>query len=289
MGKASQFLLLLWKNWTLQKRAVTRTVLQIILPLLFIAILVLLRAFRIKDELKPQTDYSAFDINELPQGITLRNFAYAPNNSHVSAVMNIVSKKLSLNISAFENEEYMINSLTNAENYLGGVYFKTDPSTNNIVYKIRLSSKSKNTNKTKISSTSWMTQFVFPVFQLPGPRNSESDVGGPPDYYHEGFLAIQHAIDSAVIGHNLSGTVRVNMNRYPYPKYVDDKFIVIIQQSLPLLLMLSLVFTALNIVRDIVYEKERKLKVSSGPKILTLILPTLHKENLLMMLREFLV
>ena len=55
--------------------------------------------------------------------------------------------------------------------------------------------------------------------------------------------------------------MKVSVKRFPYPEYIRDPFILAIQQSLPLLLMLSLIFTALNIVRDIVYEKEKKLKV----------------------------
>ena len=59
----------------------------------------------------------------------------------------------------------------------------------------------------------------------------------------------------------------VAMNRYPYPQRIEDPFITVIQSSFPLLLMISLVFTALNIVKNIVYEKEKKLKVGIGRKI----------------------
>jgi ATP-binding cassette subfamily A (ABC1) protein 3 len=43
MALGRQFLLLLWKNWTLQKRKVCVTVFEILLPLFFGTILVLIR------------------------------------------------------------------------------------------------------------------------------------------------------------------------------------------------------------------------------------------------------
>ncbi len=52
------------------------------------------------------------------------------------------------------------------------------------------------------------------------------------------------------------------INRFPYPEYLQDGFLYAIQFGLPLLLMLSFLFTALNITREIVHEKERRLKES---------------------------
>uniref|UniRef100_H3AU42 ATP binding cassette subfamily A member 3 n=1 Tax=Latimeria chalumnae TaxID=7897 RepID=H3AU42_LATCH len=86
-------------------------------------------------------------------------------------------------------------------------------------------------------------------------------------YYREGFLAIQHAVDRAIIEYHGNATVveqlkkvQVEMKRFPYPPYVNDLFIVAIQNQLPLLLMLSFTYTSLNIVRALVHEKEKKLK-----------------------------
>lgn len=65
-------------------------------------------------------------------------------------------------------------------------------------------------------------------------------------------------------GENISETldnVTINLRRHPYPAFNDDNFILVIQQQLPLILMLSFVLVALNIVKDVVHEKERKLKV----------------------------
>ncbi|KAJ7305756.1 hypothetical protein JRQ81_010122 [Phrynocephalus forsythii] len=88
-----------------------------------------------------------------------------------------------------------------------------------------------------------------------------------PGYYREGFLGVQHIVDKAIIQYHantsdadLLDKITVVVQRFPYPPYVNDLFVLAIQTQLPLLLMLSFTYTSLNIVRAVVHEKERKLK-----------------------------
>lgn len=55
--------------------------------------------------------------------------------------------------------------------------------------------------------------------------------------------------------------IRVVLSRFPYPAFIYDVFVLAIQNQLPLLLVLSFTYISLNIVRSVVQEKERKLKV----------------------------
>lgn len=287
MGKVNQFVLLMWKNFVLLKRTPVRTFFQVALPLLFIIIVVLLRVFVIKNEHRSHVMYPAFEVNHLPGKLTTLKIAFAPNTSDSWDVMREVGKQLSLEYEGFKREEDMVQALVSQEDrrneksktqYLGGVAFNTSLNQKNIVYKIRLSSASANKQDASKEakqegpgsdpSATWNTQFTFPVFEVPGPRNRNASHGGPPPYFESGFLSIQHAVDSSIIGklsrnNNLTGSLNTNVSvkRFPYPDYVHDNFILVIQQTLPLLLMLSLFFTALNIVRDVVFEKEKKLKV----------------------------
>lgn len=85
-------------------------------------------------------------------------------------------------------------------------------------------------------------------------------------YLEEGFLALQYAIDMSILelSSNRSfsaSSVSLSMRRFPYPPYVDDNFVLVIQQQLPFIIMLSFVFSSMQIVRDLVHEKEQKLKV----------------------------
>lgn len=287
MGKVNQFVLLMWKNVVLLKRTPVLTLFQVALPLLFIIVIVLLRVFAIKSEHRSHVMYPAFEVNELPTNLTTLKIAFAPNTSDIEEVMREVGKQLSLEYEGFKREEDMVQALVSQEDrrnekskaqYLGGVAFNTSVNQKNIVYKIRLSSASANEQDVSKEakqegpgsdpSATWNTQFTFPVSEVPGPRNRNAFHGGPPPYFESGFLSIQHAVDSSIIGklsRNINPTgslsTTVSVKRFPYPDYVHDRFILVIQNTLPLFLMLSLFLTALIIVRDVVYEKEKKLKV----------------------------
>lgn len=67
-----------------------------------------------------------------------------------------------------------------------------------------------------------------------------------------------HANTSA---HQLFQKLTVTAKRFPFPPFISDPFLVAIQYQLPLLLMLSFTYTSLTIIRAVVQEKERKLKV----------------------------
>ena len=80
-----------------------------------------------------------------------------------------------------------------------------------------------------------------------------------------GFLALQRAVDMALI-ERLNSTfnssdVKIELQRYPYPPYKADNFVLVIQVWFPFLLVMSYIFAAINTVKNIVYEKERGLKV----------------------------
>ena len=98
LGAFQQFLLLTWKNWTLQKRKVWTTVFELGLPLLFSAILLIIRNFvPFEDYLEPTT-YEPFPIDKLsntlipPSGVGppfYWSLAFAPN---VTSTINIMEK-----------------------------------------------------------------------------------------------------------------------------------------------------------------------------------------------------
>lgn len=58
-----------------------------------------------------------------------------------------------------------------------------------------------------------------------------------------------------------STNVNIQLQRYPYPTYKEDNFVLVIQVWFPFLLVMSYIFAAINTVKNIVYEKENGLKV----------------------------
>ncbi|CAH1794818.1 unnamed protein product [Owenia fusiformis] len=278
----SKFGLLLWKNYTLQKRKVFVTLLEIGLPTFFSLILIFIRQRVITNLVTNSTTWEPYDIANLPSGLAgrLNHLAYAPNEPVIDRIMERVGKKLQLNITGlgFPSEDELVTFMKydngTTKQVLAAVIFNSllqnGTFVNNISVSLRFKSTPQNADKPKFhinpfeQDSSWNTEFQFPLFQRIGPREIKKPCGGQPGYMREGFLPLQLAVNEEII-QEISGNtpdIKVEMRRFPYPPYNDDPFVLVLQQQFPLILMLSFVFIALNIVKDVVYEKERKLKES---------------------------
>jgi ATP-binding cassette subfamily A (ABC1) protein 3 len=85
-----------------------------------------------------------------------------------------------------------------------------------------------------------------------------------------GFLAVQRAVDLEIV-RELNSTfnssdVNIELQRYPFPPFKADNFVLVIQVWFPFLLVMSYIFAAINTVKNIVYEKEKGLKVCISKK-----------------------
>ena len=79
-----------------------------------------------------------------------------------------------------------------------------------------------------------------------------------------------------VAGRNSSASrLDLRMQRISYPPYLDDNFVLVIQQQFPMIIMLSFIFYSMQIIKDLVYEKEQKLKVSSSEWNINIIVITM--------------
>lgn len=97
-----------------------------------------------------------------------------------------------------------------------------------------------------------------------------------PGYVRYQYLSFESLIDQVIAWHcaksarvteaeiveMLGKMDTLTIERFPYPQYEEDGYLYAIQFGLPLLLMLSYMYSALTIVRNVVHEKERKLKES---------------------------
>ncbi|XP_075035584.1 phospholipid-transporting ATPase ABCA3 [Mixophyes fleayi] len=280
--------LLLWKNYVLQKRQVLVTVIELALPLLFSAILIALRQ-RVESVTYPNaTTYNEMEFPTMPsffQRVEPWEIAYVPSNSHaVWDIVQTLERQLGIHVRArgFPTErdfEDFIRHDNQSGNVLASLVFEhpfnnsDDPLPLQVRYKLRFKYSPRNaplSERTGLNPNvdrNWRTRYLYPLFQLPGPRERKDVTGGTPGYQREGFLAVQHQVDRAIMyqhanktGRDLLDRVDVSIRRFPFPPYVNDLFILAIQNQLPLLLMLSFTYTSLSIVRALVLEKERKLK-----------------------------
>uniref|UniRef100_A0A672IQE2 ABC transporter domain-containing protein n=1 Tax=Salarias fasciatus TaxID=181472 RepID=A0A672IQE2_SALFA len=269
----------------LQKRQILVTLVEILLPLLFSGILIVLRQKVPFKNYPNATMYESFAVDWLPKAsFRSLQLAYVPGNSSVvRQLAEDVQGSLSLSsVRGFETEEQFekfVRSDPTSRKVLAAVVFEhpfthdDEPLPLQVSYHLRFSFTPRNAppkEKSELNPNSdldWHTLSLFPLFQLPGPREQHYREGGTPGYYREGFLAVQHAVDRAIMrSHNPSAAshvlrqLRVVLSRFPYPAFIYDVFILAIQNQLPLLLVLSFTYTSLNIVRAVVQEKERKLK-----------------------------
>ncbi|KAK2507515.1 hypothetical protein MC885_021891 [Smutsia gigantea] len=292
MAVLGQLKLLLWKNYTLQKRKVLVTVLELLLPLLFSGILIWLR-LKIQSENVPNaTIYPGQSIQELPlffsfppPGATWE-LAYIPSHSAAVESITEAARRMlvtHMRVHGFPSEkdfEDYIKYDNRSNNVLAAVVFEhafnhsKDPLPLAVKYHLRFSYTRRNYMWTQTGSfflketEGWHTTSLFPLFPNPGPREPASPDGGEPGYIREGFLAMQHAVDRAIMQyhanastHQLFEKLTVIAKRFPYPPFISDPFLAAIQYQLPLLLVLSFTYTSLSIIRAVVQEKEKKLKV----------------------------
>uniref|UniRef100_A0A8C8T3P5 ATP-binding cassette, sub-family A member 3 n=1 Tax=Peromyscus maniculatus bairdii TaxID=230844 RepID=A0A8C8T3P5_PERMB len=291
MAVLRQLALLLWKNYTLKKRKVLVTVLELLLPLLFSGILIWLR-LKIQSENVPNaTVYQGQSIQQLPLFFSFPppgdswELAYIPSHSDAArTITETVKRELVINmrVHGFSSEkdfEDYIRYDNRSSNVLAAVVFEhtfnhsKDPLPLAVKYHLRFSYTRRNYMWTQTGNIflreteGWHTNSLFPLFPSPGPREPLSADGGEPGYIREGFLAVQHAVDKAIMhyhanasAHQLFQKLVVITKRFPFPPYISDPFLIAIQYQLPLLLMLSFTYTSLSIIRAVVQEKEKKLK-----------------------------
>ncbi|KAJ8398776.1 hypothetical protein AAFF_G00419730, partial [Aldrovandia affinis] len=289
MTVVRQFGLLLWKNYIQQKRQILVTLVEIALPLLFSAILIVLRQRVPFTNYPNATIYESFSVDRLPFPLSYGGFqlAYVPSNaSVVRQVAEDVQRSLGLmaisSVRGFETEQKFEDFVRNdpqSGKVLAAVVFEhtftrdDEPLPLQVHYHLRFKYSPRNApprEKSELNPNNdldWHTLSLFPLFQLPGPREQHDPRGGTPGYFREGFLAVQHAVDYAIMrayNHTMAAALlahtRVVLSRFPYPHFIYDVFILAIQNQLPLLLVLSFTYTSLNIARAVVQEKERKLK-----------------------------
>uniref|UniRef100_A0A7N4V5J3 ABC transporter domain-containing protein n=1 Tax=Sarcophilus harrisii TaxID=9305 RepID=A0A7N4V5J3_SARHA len=295
MGKCNllsrQFLLLLWKNYIIKKRLWIITFLEIILELLFAIMLLMFRKY-IPTEQVDSVSYNIQQITTLPspfrtppRKISPWELVYVPSNSEVvKGITKKVQQALGTNMKArgFTSEQAFddyIRYHNESSNVLAAIVFehsfshKMEPLPLKARYHLRFSFSPRNTLVTgrlflmPKEPEGWRTALLFPLYPLPGPRNHLLSDGGNPGYISEGFLAVQHAVDKAIIQYHgkdfgkwLVNHVTVKVKRFPFPRFVSDNFLEFLGRVLPLIILLIYSLNVLMIIRVIVQEKEKQLK-----------------------------
>jgi ATP-binding cassette subfamily A (ABC1) protein 3 len=168
-------------------------------------------------------------------------------------------------ISFYNKQETYFQNLV-----LCGIIFENETNLDKeLKYKLRFPSTPKHAARDPMRPIrTWWTQFTFPLFSKPGPRQAGNFSGGVPGYYEEGFLAVQHAVAMTVASYinnskeDIDEHMGIYLQRFPYPPYIEDIFLLALQFLFPIILMLSFIYPAVNLTKNLVIEKEKRLKES---------------------------
>ncbi|CAH1785688.1 unnamed protein product [Owenia fusiformis] len=205
------------------------------------------------------TNFANPDITNFAQNVTIydqKTFLHQLDivDNAACAWRDMVSG-ISFNIfRGFATEEelvyYVLNeAYHNNETVLASLVFETKEDGSlppHVTYKIRQN-----------ASFTESTKLIRPKYWYPGPK----DWGF--SYYYFGFVWIQDIIERAIIaefvGHDITEP-GAYIQVYPYPCYMNDEFLFMIEHVMPLCLTISWVYTVAMLVQSVVYEKEQRLK-----------------------------
>lgn len=81
-------------------------------------------------------------------------------------------------------------------------------------------------------------------------------------YFLYGFIYLQDILERTVVEAktNEPQTFGITEQQQPFPCHINDKFIKAINRTLPLFMVLAWIYSVSMLVKDIVYEKEKRLK-----------------------------
>ncbi|XP_050413869.2 phospholipid-transporting ATPase ABCA3 [Patella vulgata] len=263
-----QVLLLLWKNFVIQRRKVCVSVFEVILPLLFAVIVLVVRILVTSEHISEPKIYPNKTVQIYKWYKSSKTLIYAPNNARVDSIMDefvfllnseaAPVPKYNFSSMGFPTEEELLNYYTlNPENISIAIVFEDMTATTSVLPKnIKYSLRPKEDDV-----SNWRTDRTVPFAQTGGPRTNPD-----PDYIGTSFLVYQTLMDQAIIRTWNStadfSNIKFELQKMPYPPYFKDPMIIVLQQQLPLLLLLSFILNVIMTAKSIIYEKERKLKES---------------------------
>uniref|UniRef100_A0A452TZU1 ATP-binding cassette sub-family A member 3-like n=1 Tax=Ursus maritimus TaxID=29073 RepID=A0A452TZU1_URSMA len=289
----NQFGVLLWKNFVLKKRKIMSLIVEISMTFFF-SLLILLHRRDIKKTFQNVTVFKPIPLLIPPDFFfnTSREYelAYVPSTSDVvKNITEMVKESLLVNFTDFLSAVRGFSSEAEFEKYveyerkpkvqvLAAIVFDHDFKHSDdslplqVKYHLRLGAGTEKSSNllSSLKDTGWNTHLLFPELPSVEPRNPFDDDGGDPGYIREGFLLLQHVVDQAIMTyHNgraveqLFNDVFIYLRRFPSPAYYNDSFLSLFIHIFPLIILLIFSLTELTLIRTIVSEKEKRLKVTS--------------------------
>uniref|UniRef100_A0A182IZM7 ABC transporter domain-containing protein n=1 Tax=Anopheles atroparvus TaxID=41427 RepID=A0A182IZM7_ANOAO len=275
-----KFVLLLWKNWIIQKRHYVQTAFEITIPVLACSLLILVRGLVTPTVYSAPTTFSSLNVQSLSMiremvtnhPINLK-IVYSPRNDVFERIIGRAARMLGTDVlhQGYNDSESMYKDLI-TNNFLAGVEFGDELKNittlpERLEVALRFPSEMRTTTLPGAQFwANWRTFLIFPQFQVYGARNiNASDGGYPANYYAEGFASVQNAISRSVLemrGVRNDTLPHVELKRFPYPAFYDDPLLRGLENLFPSIIMVAFFYSCINTVKFITLEKEKQLKES---------------------------
>ncbi|KFB51722.1 AGAP007504-PA-like protein [Anopheles sinensis] len=275
-----KFLLLLWKNWIIQKRHYVQTAFEITIPVLACSLLILVRGLVTPTVYTKPTTFGSLNVQSLSMiremvtnnPINLK-IVYSPRNDVFERIVGRAARMLGTDVlhQGYNDSETMYKDLI-TNNFLAGVEFgdhlqNISSLPDRLEVALRFPSEMRTTRLPGAEFwANWRTFLIFPQFQVYGARNiNASDGGYPANYYAEGFASVQNAISRSVLelrGFRNDTMPHVELKRFPYPSFYDDPLLRGLENLFPSIIMVAFFYSCVNTVKFITLEKELQLKES---------------------------
>ncbi|KAL1375767.1 hypothetical protein pipiens_017298 [Culex pipiens pipiens] len=264
-----KFVLLLWKNWTIQRRHYLQTAFEVLVPVLCCSFLLLIRGVVKLRHVQSSTVFNPLSTDvlsrfKLPSDVQIL-LAYSPQNPILDGVVSRAAESLNITYRGYPNAVSLESTLMNSS-ILAGVEFEDDltfidklPEKLNVA--IRFPSKLRTSMENSLPN--WETRLLQYPF-TPELREISLDAGGYPEYYYEGFLSVQSAISKAIIEEFNANVYLPNVyvNRFPYPPHYDDGILRVLESWLPYIMLFTFFYPCVVMIKHITVEKEHQLKES---------------------------
>uniref|UniRef100_A0A4X2KJX8 ABC transporter domain-containing protein n=1 Tax=Vombatus ursinus TaxID=29139 RepID=A0A4X2KJX8_VOMUR len=243
MAVCRLFKLLLWKNYILKKRMLLSSLIEVLLPLLFAGVLISLR-LKSKPQHKDSIRYKPLSLDDLP---SVFDKTFPPHF---------------LLLFYFPSESDAVKNITNKVKL------------SHIIQVCKWRSVQRGRGEGNKCSYSWVYTYISLIKETggKGKKREERNRGRCPllfhlGYFREGFLSLQHAVNREIMYYHMNHSmtqqyekISITMKRFPFPSYIQDPFISILEDNFSLLIMLSFLCNSIFIIRAVVQEKEKKLK-----------------------------
>ncbi|KNC85707.1 hypothetical protein, variant [Sphaeroforma arctica JP610] len=277
IGRLAQIRLLVWKNFKLQSRRPIGTIVEIIVPVLFMSIMVGLKQIVPFESGGPVFNAADQAINEMPYP-NVTQYLYYPASGQSAIITEYIAQQQGGGIitTGTDNETELAELGRGKPDVVGIIYNNTvngNLPEDDVQITLRFPYAPSCTQYNKgcnDNSKDWDTtvRYTTQGFFDKGPKLKDNAVTDS-QYWYSGFGRLEWELGQAVaslrntgaLGADVQQNIDYRVQTFPFAEYILNQFATFgIKFTMPLILVLAYTYPVLTTTREVVLEKELRLK-----------------------------